>query len=518
MNTPVAETFAGLIQQRAQTHGDFQIVTFVDEAAGQTQTRTFQQLLDNGGRLASCLMARGVKAGDRFGVLLANHPELLEALVAASLLGAVMVPIDPRTRGQKLAFILGDSECQGVICADYNRNNVQLVQQQSPVEWLLCLGEQYDTDLQAAGVYKGSPDVNGTTPLQVLYTSGTTGDPKGILKFNAELVTVATVLPQVLGIEPDDVLYSGLSLTHGNAQVFTLAAALGAVVPAVFSKKFSKSRLWQTIRTHGCTVFTLLGGMTAAIYSEPDRPDDADNPVRLVVSAGMPAAIWEDFCRRFDVRLFEVYGTAEGGLFWNDGSGPVGSFGNINNTLLHTSRIVDEAGNDCTPGQVGELIWQHTSGQAVYVNYLNKPDASRAKTEGGWFRTGDMVHMDADGWLFFDYRAGGGIRRNGDFINPGFVEKVLAEHPAVDDVFVYGVPGKNGVPGEKDVVAAIVSNGKGEFPADSVYASCREKLEANFVPSYLQVVEQIPKTASEKPQERFLLDQFDPKSSNVYAT
>lgn len=516
MNASKPETLAQLIHELARSHPDFRVLTFVDETSGEVETRTFSQWLENAGRLASYLLSRGLKSGDRFGVLLANHPEIVEALVAASLIGAVMVPIDPRTRGQKLAFILSDSECRGVICGDYNSANVEACREDTSLEWSLCVGEQYDRDAMSLAPHPGSPEVSATSPLQVLYTSGTTGDPKGIVKFNMELLTVAGALPMVMGIQSDDVLYSGLSLTHGNAQVFTLGAALGAVAPAVFSRKFTKSRMWQTIREHGCTVFTLLGGMTTAVYSEPEKPDDADNPVRLVVSAGMPEAIWEDFARRFDVKLFEVYGTAEGGLFWNDGSGPAGSFGNINNTLLHVSRVVDEEGNDCAPGQMGELIWQHSSDQPVVVNYLNKPQASAAKTEGGWFRTGDIVHADADGWLFFDYRAGGGIRRNGDFINPGFVEKVIAEHPAVNDVFVYGVPSKNGVPGEKDVVAAIVPAAAGVFPAAAVFEDCRNKLEANFVPSYLQVVDEIPKTASEKPQERFLLNRFDAGSSNVY--
>jgi crotonobetaine/carnitine-CoA ligase len=516
MTDATPDTFAQLLQQRASTHGDFPILTFVDEASGMVETRTFDQLLENAGRLVSYLRSKGIQSGDRFAVLLANHPEIVEALTGASLMGAVMVPIDPRTRGQKLAFILGDSQCRGVLCADYNRDNVEQVRQDSPVEWLMCLGQQYKAEVMTLDIAVGDPEVNAASPLQVLYTSGTTGDPKGILKYNAELLTVAAAVPMVMGIKPDDVLYSGLSLTHGNAQVFTLGAALGAVVPAVFSRKFTKSRMWGTIREHGCTVFTLLGGMTTAIYSGAEKPDDADNPVRLVVSAGMPEAIWKDFARRFDVTLFEVYGTAEGGLFWNDGSGPSGSFGNINNTLLHRSRIVDEADNDCAPGQMGELIWQHSSGQTVSVNYLNKPEASAAKTEGGWFRTGDIVHADAEGWLFFDYRAGGGIRRNGDFINPGFVEKVIAEHPAVNDVFVYGIPSANGVPGEKDVVAAIVPANAGQFSAAEVFAICRQKLEANFVPSYLQLVDKIPKTASEKPQERFLLERFAVDAQGVH--
>jgi crotonobetaine/carnitine-CoA ligase len=119
-----------------------------------------------------------------------------------------------------------------------------------------------------------------------------------------------------------------------------------------------------------------------------------------------------------------------------------------------------------------------------------------------------MGHRDADGWHFFDYRKGGGLRHNGDFINPGFVEKVIAEHPQVSDVFVYGVEAASGAPGEKDVVAAIVPEEAADFSPSAIFEACRAGLESNFVPSYLQVVDEIPKTASEKPQERFLLEAF----------
>jgi crotonobetaine/carnitine-CoA ligase len=155
-------------------------------------------------------------------------------------------------------------------------------------------------------------------------------------------------------------------------------------------------------------------------------------------------------------------------------------------------------------------------GGEASVEYYGDPEASRRKIERGWNRSGDMGHADEDGWLFFDYRLGGGIRHNGEFVNPGFVEKAVAEHPAVADVFVYGVPAASGAPGEKDVVAAIVF-AAGEKPdAESVFAACREKLEPNFVPSYLQVLDELPKTASEKPQERILLQRFDPDGANVH--
>ena len=238
--------------------------------------------------------------------------------------------------------------------------------------------------------------------------------------------------------------------------------------------------------------------------------------MRFVTSAGMPPGIWEAFERRFDVRILEWYAAVEGGLAVKPiGQGPVGSFGKPMAGL--EMKILDENDRECPPGVVGEICSRPASGGEPRVEYFGNPEASAAKTRGGWLRSGDMGHRDEDGWLFFDYRKGGGIRRSGDFINPGFVEKVIAEHPDVSDVFVYGVPAKSGAPGEQDVVAAIVPAPGRRIAPESVFARCRAGLEANFVPSYLQVVPEIPKTASEKPQERFLLDAFAPDAPNVFA-
>lgn len=528
--------FANLIAEGCDKYGDKTILTFVDEysdvnqGAGTVETRSYKELYRNGNALAAFLLEQGMKKGDRFAVLLRNHPEIVEALVAASITGCVMVPIDPRTKGDKLAFMLGNSDCRGVICADYNAPEVAAVAPESPLQWSLLLNSEnsgiigdglpgLDTYFAVASQEREPVEIrseSGLDTLQVLYTSGTTGDPKGIVKPNAAFAVGGKLLPVLLGFTEDDVLYTGLSLTHGNAQFFTLAVSLAAGIPSVYSRKFSKSKLWDTVRRHGCTVFNLLGGMTAAVYSEAPKANDADNPVRMVVSAGMPAAIWEDFSKRFDLNLFEVYGAAEGGLFWNNGSGPAGSFGHLNENPIHEARIVDADGNDCAAGVSGELIWRNRDDSAVVVEYLNNPQASAKKTADGWFRTGDIVHTDSDGWLYFDYRDGGGIRRNGDFINPGFVEKAIAELDAVDDVFVYGVPAASGAPGEKDVVAAIVARNANNFDSKALFRACRTSLESNFVPSYLQLVDEIPKTASEKPQERFLLERFAVDAEGVF--
>jgi crotonobetaine/carnitine-CoA ligase len=156
--------------------------------------------------------------------------------------------------------------------------------------------------------------------------------------------------------------------------------------------------------------------------------------------------------------------------------------------------------------RVGELLFRPKDGTPFRVEYHGNPEASARKCAGGWLHMGDEVREDRDGWLYFQCRKGSGIRRNGDFINSAFIEKVIAEQPQIDDVYVYGIPSANGVPGEKDVVAAVVPRQAGSFDVQALYRICRARLEANFVPSHIQVLQQIPKTASEKPLERFLVE------------
>ncbi|MBI4517104.1 MAG: AMP-binding protein [Deltaproteobacteria bacterium] len=523
---------ADLIAIRAEQRPDLDVLTFehlsLDDGATPDEVRTFADLYANANRIAAGLIARGLAAGDRFAVMMRNHPEFVEAMIAASIAGAVLVPIDPRTRGDKLAYMLHNAGCTGVIAADYCIEAIAAVRAQLPnLKWLLGLATGETDAAPTAGVDSlaellakpaATVDVRAETPeapLQVMYTSGTTGDPKGIVGSNFR-ICAAGMLGSLFAYQADERPYTGLSLTHGNAQSVTLAPALTMGLRAVFSRRFTKSKLWAVCRRYGCTTFSLVGGMVTAIYSQPARSDDDDNPVRTVVSGGMPAVIWEAFEQRFDVKVLEFYGAMDGGgmAYKPVGEGPIGSFGRPMAGV--EMRILDPDGNECPPGVTGEICCRPAGGAEATVEYFGNPEASRKKIRGGWNRSGDMGHADEDGWLFFDYRAGGGIRRNGDFINPSFVEKAIAEHPGVADVFVYGVPAASGAPGEKDVVAAVVLADARCCEAASIFSACRAKLEPNFVPSYLQVVDEIPKTASEKPQERILVAQFDPRAANVY--
>jgi crotonobetaine/carnitine-CoA ligase len=535
MRPPSDTILADLVRGRAERLPDLDILTFehwsLDGGATPDEVRTHADLVTNANRIAAGLEARGMARGDRFALMMRNHPEFVETMIAASWTGAILVPVDPRTRGEKLAYFLRSAGCRGIVCADYCLGALEVVRPQVPdLRWILALETREDPDSRALAEVPGAESLRevlakpaatlpvrtrgADDPLQILFTSGTTGDPKGVVFPNGRFAAFA-MLGLLLGYRREERPYTGLSLTHGNAQAVTLGPALGMGLRAVFSRRFTKSKLWDVCRRHGCTTFSLLGGMATAIYSEPARPDDAAHPVRFVVSAGMPRAVWESFERRFGVRIFEWYGAVEGGLACKPvGQGPVGSFGKPVGGL--EMRILDEHDRECPPGVVGEICSRPATGEPARVEYYRNAEASERKTRGGWLRSGDLGWRDAEGWLFFSHRKGGGIRRSGDFVNAGFVEKAIAEHPAVSDVFVYGVPAASGAPGECDVVAAVVPAPGAAFSPDAIFERCRRELEPNSVPSWLQVVDEIPKTASEKPQERFLLECFAPDAPNVF--
>ena len=529
---------ADLIEIRAEQQPDLDVLTFehlsLDGGKTPDEVRTYKQLDTNANRLAAHLMQRGIKKGDRFVIMLRNHPEFVEAMIAASITGAVFVPVDPRSKGDKLAFMVNDSGSRGIICGDYALAEVTAGRAQMPsLEWVLALdsGEPGVPSLDAYADVASLKDIIATPvarvepvavalddPIQIIYTSGTTGNPKGIVGKNMRFGGTG-LMGGLFGYQADERPYTGLSFTHSNAQATALCPALFSGYRAVFSRRFTKSKLWDICRKYGCTSFSVLGGMATAIYSEPAKPDDADNPVRQVISGGMPAGIWEAFERRFGVSVFEIYGASDGGgmAFRRPGDGPIGSFGKP--MPGYEMKILDDDGNECAPGVVGEICCRPEAGSpmSVEVDYFGNPEASKQKVRAGWNRSGDMGHSDTDGWLYFDFRKGGGIRHNGDFINPGFVEKVVAEDHQVDDVFVFGVPAASGAPGERDVVAAVVPVDRARFDPAAVFCTCRAGLEPNFVPSYLLVVDEIPKTASEKPLERVLVDEFTSNRSAFIA-
>ncbi|MBV9840987.1 MAG: AMP-binding protein [Sphingomonadaceae bacterium] len=508
-------SIADLVAAKSAEHADAArpILTFVHVDANSALadvTRTYAQLQANADAIAGWLEAHGLRPGDCIAIMMNNHPEFVEAMIAAAILGLIWVPIDARAVGDKLAYMLNHAECRGVVAADYCLDALTAVAPQvASLGWLLAFGDT--ARAPAAGIeianYKdalrcpapAAVAIDPLSPMYLMYTSGTTGNPKAVVHTHGQFMATAGSVAW-LGARPGDVLYTGLSLTHINAQG-TLRGGLALGLPTVISRTFTKSRLWEICRAYGCTMFTLLGGMIPEVFAAPPRPDDADNPVRLVISAGMPADLWNAYRERFGLEICEVYGATEaGGSMLNPPGGRVGSMGKPDPSM--EAAVFDEADRRLGSNEPGELRFRRRDGQPIVVRYYHNDQASADKVKDGWYRTGDVVRYDEDGWFYFLYRIGGGVRRNGDFVNTALVESTISRSPMVDDVYVFGVALPHNVAGEKTLVAMVVPVDPDAFDKTDLLAWCATVLERNDVPEIVHAVDAIPKTASEKPIER----------------
>lgn len=528
MATPLnLDILAHHLQRQAELRPDHHIMTFESPRRAERLV-TYGSLWTYANRLAAIWQDHGLKKGDTVALLMRNYPEYIYAIVASSISGILSVAIDPRTRGEKLVHQLNKADSRiAMVTPDLvseletQKVGTSLVDilVHTPEGSTRAEGDIFDLD---ALLNEPWPEVEQAVhsladPHQIIYTSGTTGDPKAFVLDHSRALAAKNFI-RLMDVAPDDVFYTGLSLTHANAQMMTAYPALWLGNHAVFSESFTKTRFWDICRRYGCTLTTSLGGIMSGLFAEPEQSDDADNPVRVFHSAGAPGAIWKAFEERFKVKIHEWYGTLEGGVAtrFPNSDAPIGSFGK---PLPGTwdMHIVREDFSLCEPFEIGQLIARPASGDPYAVVYYKDPEASAAKTRNGWLLSGDMVHADEAGWLYFDHRSGGGLRRNGDFVQPDYIERALAEHPMVDEVFVYGIEAASGAPGERDIIAAVKPRPDQDFDIGALFAKCRQDLETNFVPSFIQIVTEIPKTISEKPQERFLREALRTRSEQVYA-
>jgi acyl-CoA synthetase (AMP-forming)/AMP-acid ligase II len=529
-----AGVLSRIVRREAERDPDRLVLVF-ENGPLPAERVTAGQLAVRGNQVATALDRAGLQRGDRVAIMLRNNPEFVYGLVANAQLALPTVPIDPRARGDKLAYFLSFADCAALITADYvvaDEEVAQVIARSGVRPWVVSTPEGRALGLECNRHWpvlnsvldddRAEPDMGErvddlATPWLLAYTSGTTGDPKAI-EFNHDRLLFYRRLPRYFGYRPDDVAYTGLSITHGNALIGTMMPAVwGMVDHSVLSRWFTRTRLWDVCIAHGVTTWSNLGGIATAIYSEPSSERDRAHGVRLVISAGMPREIWRAFEERFGVKVLEWYGTMEGGFAYNPiGVGPVGSFGKPPEGLVDMD-VVDDEGRTVPAGQLGELVVRPAGGEAR-LSYYKNPEASARKVRNGWLFTGDMVTRDPRGWLYFAHRREeGGLRKAGEFISEGFIRRVLAEDPDVVDVHVYGVPSRAGAPGETDVVAAVVARDAGTFDVDAVFARCAARLERSHVPDFIQVVDDLPRTASEKVQARFLAGQVVRSAPNVFA-
>jgi crotonobetaine/carnitine-CoA ligase len=338
-----------------------------------------------------------------------------------------------------------------------------------------------------------------------MYSSGTTGRPKGIVRFN-DLEIFKASLADRCRMSPDDVLYCPVPLFHGLGLNW-VQMALWAGAPVYIRRRFSVSAFLPDVRAHGITAMPHVGTMISALLASPARDDDADTPLRLSFGVGAPASVWTTFEQRFGLSIVEFYGSTETGLImFNPIGGRPGSIGVKEPDV--DIRLLDGDGAEVPTGVPGEMLVRRHHQPHGELAYVGDGGDTAARDADGWWHTGDLVRADADGYHFFVGRAKDTIRRRGENVVPDDVERAANTYPGVVESAAVAMPSPLG---EDDVRLFVVAS-DAHLSLDSLQAHLAAVLPRFMLPELIESIDELPRTATQKIQRQQLRERPLPTS------
>ncbi|MEV4645842.1 long-chain-fatty-acid--CoA ligase [Saccharopolyspora sp. NPDC049357] len=473
-------------------------------------SRSYAEFDERVTRLAGALRDRGLSAGDRFAVATLNHLETIEAFVAGSRIGAICVPVNFRLVADEIAYALTDSGASAVITDSFLAETVAEARQRAPeTRFALVIGggdagpgsADFEQALAAASPEHDEVEVDLHSPAFIMYTSGTTGRPKGAVLSHYNLLMHTCSLLIHNGVSEDDRVYLvGVPLFH-IAGVSGLMGPLlrGGRIVLSSSGRFDPRETVEMLARERISGCFFVPAQWQAICSLPDIAEYDLSALRRISWGAAPASttLLREIMATFpQAELSTVFGQTEcspvtTALRAEDALRKIGSVGT---PMLNVEvRIVDDEMNDVAPGEVGEIVYR---GPTVMSGYWNKPEETAESFRGGWFHSGDLVRQDADGYIYVVDRKKDMIISGGENIYCAEVEEALSGHPKVGEVALIGVPDPRW--GETPL-AVIAPREPGDPPTDEDIESwCRARLAGYKRPRQIRVVEQLPRNPSGK--------------------
>ena len=487
---------SSLLEDRAERAPDR---VFVTSHAGDV---TFAQLRDRAARVAGGLAALGVQPGQRVATMLDPTTDYLAVWFGIVWAGAVDVPVNTALKGEFLAHVLQESDA--VVFVVDARWQERLDGIDLPgLHHVVVVGDgARDGTVPLAQLDAASPLDRAPRDERdlayVMFTSGTTGPSKGVMHSNRSALYNAASWLDICELTEDDVAYSMFPLFHVTARSAIITASMWAGGRVVLRDGFSLSGFWDDVRATGATWFGYMGAVIHLLYHQPPRPDDGDNRLRVAFGAAAPPEIVDDFERRFGVELLETYGSTELGPASAPRPGRVkrGTMGRPCDHL-HVA-IHDEHGHEVPTGVAGEIVARPAVPEGMFIGYINRPDASLAAFRNLWFHTGDRGRIDEEGYVVFLDRIKDSLRRRGENISSFEVERAVQAHPSVLEAAAYAVPSE--LTEDEVMVAVTAADGHTVDPAE-LLRFCADTMPRFTVPRYLRVVDELPKTASQRIQK-----------------
>jgi fatty-acyl-CoA synthase len=445
------------------------------------------------------------------GAVLGNSPAMLRAMAAAALGGYVLCGINTTRRGTGLLADIRRSDCQ-MLLVDSEHAELLNGLDLNGIQVLDVTGGRYTEAVAAAPSLVPHREVVAADTLMMIFTSGTSGDPKVVRFAHGMAIMCGASLIYQYDVTADDVCYLSMPLFHSNGVAAGWAVAIGSgatMVPA----RFSPSRFLDDVRRYRVTYLNYVGKPLALILSTPERPDDAENTLRVAFGNEATDRDIDEFARRFGCRVVDSFGSSEFAVIVvrEDGT-PPGSIGKpypgvsiYNSTTLGECDVATFDAHGALTNfddAVGELV--NTQGAGPFSGYYNDPGATAERMRHGMYWSGDLAYRDADGWIYLAGRTADWMRVDGENLAAGPVERILARLPEISQVAVYAVPDDR--VGDQVMAALVLRPGAHLDPAGfEKFLGSQPDLSPKAWPRYVRINDQLPATATNKILKRALI-------------
>ncbi len=452
---------------------------------------SYGQLDQASALVAGLLAAKGFSSGDRAGIMLPNVPYFPICYYGVLRAGGVVVPMNVLLKQREVAFYLTDSEAKVLFAWEGFAEDAEAGAQSAGAECVLVSTGEFEQTIAAAGPRADVVDAGDSDTAVILYTSGTTGTPKGAELTHDNLKRNCEVAGSLFDLGPDAMILGALPLFHSFGQTCCMNAAIAAGGTLSLIPRFDPGKALEIIQRDKVNVFEGVPTMYNAMLHHPERDQFDTSTLQVCASGGsaMPVELMRGFEEAFGAKVLEGYGLSE--------TSPIASFnhpdrerkaGSIGTPIEGVEmKIVDDDDNEVAQGEVGEIVIR---GHNVMKGYWRKPDASAEAIRDGWFHSGDMAKIDEDGYFFIVDRKKDMIIRGGYNVYPREIEEVLYEHPAVREAAVLGVPDES--LGEEVGAAVALKEGADATP-DELRQYVKEQVAAYKYPRQLWIVDELPK-------------------------
>jgi crotonobetaine/carnitine-CoA ligase len=468
---------------------------------------TYAEMLSQSLSVGTGLVELGVGRGDHVAVMMRNSLDFHLVWFGVNLIGAVEVPVNTEYRADGLAYILNDSRARVIVVdAEFLDRLAVIAGHLLHLELVVVRGTgALDTTWRQVGwadVAAVTPDdsvravVDPGDLAAVMYTSGTTGPPKGVMLPHGCPIMWAEETARHLRFQPGATHYCCFPMFHTLAQYFATMPALANDGTLALGERFSVSGFWDEVRRFGAGSANMMGSTVSLLNAAPARDDDAATPLTLAFGAPAPASIMPEFERRFGLQFVEIYGSSEANVvLWNTpGDAEPGTCGRPIGRF--DVRLVDDNDDEVGDGDIGEIITRPHEPHSMMSGYYGLPDVTAAAFRNLWFHTGDLARRRPDGVYSFVDRKKDAIRRRGENISSWEIETVLNGHPAVAEALAFGVPSEFS---EEDVMVVLVPKTPDEPPAFAdLITYCEARMPGYMVPRYWEFTGDVPRTQTGK--------------------